>query len=256
MSNNYIHPKSIIGKNTKVEPFSYIDADVEIGNNCWIGNNVTIYSGARIGDNVRIFPGAVISSIPQDLKFGGEKTTVTIGNYSTIRETASGSTLNTVFFTEFSFLNGPLEHPVDRAIYIYNERIVTTCTGAIPEVVPFQGKVGTMGTNPWTWALPTAATRIGFDFVFDWATSVMSNGSVKALARAGRRGAEQLVVGIADCARRREHLFLVIHDALRRILGKDDEVHARKTLLGALEQPQDTQDAEHTQHTHHLAQGS
>jgi len=86
MSKNYIHPESIIGKNTKVEPFSYIDTDVEIGNNCWIGNNVTIYSGARIGDNVRIFPGAVISSIPQDLKFGGEKTTVTIGNNSTIRE--------------------------------------------------------------------------------------------------------------------------------------------------------------------------
>jgi hypothetical protein len=99
-----------------------------------------------------------------------------------------------VFFTEFSFLNGPLEHPVDRAIYIYNERIVTTCTGAIPEVVPFQGKVGTMGTNPWTWALPTAATRIGFDFVFDWATSVMSNGSVKALARAGRRVPEGAIV--------------------------------------------------------------
>ena len=86
MSKNYIHPESIIGKNTKVEPFSYIDTDVEIGNNCWIGNNVTIYSGARIGDNVRIFPGAVISSIPQDLKFGGEKTTVTIGKNSTIRE--------------------------------------------------------------------------------------------------------------------------------------------------------------------------
>ena len=99
-----------------------------------------------------------------------------------------------VSFTEFSFLNGPLEHPVDRAIYIYNERIVTTCTGAIPEVVPFQGKVGTMGTNPWTWALPTAATRIGFDFVFDWATSVMSNGSVKALARAGRRVPEGAIV--------------------------------------------------------------
>ena len=86
MSNNYIHSDSIIGKDTTLEPFSYIDADVEIGNNCWIGNNVTIYSGARIGDNVRIFPGAVISSVPQDLKFGGEKTTVTIGNNSTIRE--------------------------------------------------------------------------------------------------------------------------------------------------------------------------
>ena len=29
--------------------------------------------GARIGENCRIFPGAVISAIPQDLKFEGEK---------------------------------------------------------------------------------------------------------------------------------------------------------------------------------------
>ena len=86
MNNNYINPESKIGKNTIIEPFSYIDADVDIGNNCWIGNNVTIYSGTRIGDNVKIFPGAVISSIPQDLKFGGEKTTVVIGKNSTIRE--------------------------------------------------------------------------------------------------------------------------------------------------------------------------
>ena len=86
MSNNYIHPNSTIGTNSKLEPFCYIDKDVKIGNNCWIGNNVTIYSGARIGDNVKIFPGAVISSIPQDLKFSGEETTVSIGNNTTIRE--------------------------------------------------------------------------------------------------------------------------------------------------------------------------
>jgi UDP-N-acetylglucosamine acyltransferase len=86
MSNNYVHTEAIIGTNTILEPFCYIDKDVKIGNNCWIGNNVTIYSGARIGDNVKIFPGAVISSIPQDLKFSGEETTVEIGNNTTIRE--------------------------------------------------------------------------------------------------------------------------------------------------------------------------
>ena len=86
MSNKFIHTDSKIGKNTKIEPFSYIDKNVKIGKNCWIGNNVTIYSGARIGDNVKIFPGAVISSIPQDLKFAGEETTVTIGDNTTIRE--------------------------------------------------------------------------------------------------------------------------------------------------------------------------
>ena len=84
--NKFINPNSKIGKSTVVEPFTYIDKNVQIGDNCWIGNNVTIYSGARIGNNIKIFPGAVISSIPQDLKFGGEETTVEINDNTTIRE--------------------------------------------------------------------------------------------------------------------------------------------------------------------------
>ena len=84
--NKFIDPNSKIGKSTVVEPFTYIDKNVQIGDNCWIGNNVTIYSGARIGNNIKIFPGAVISSIPQDLKFGGEETTVEINDNTTIRE--------------------------------------------------------------------------------------------------------------------------------------------------------------------------
>ena len=85
-NNVFIHKSSIIGKNTKLDPFSYIGENVEIGDNCWIANNVTLYPGSRIGNNVKIFPGVVISSTPQDLKFGGEKTTVEIDDDTTIRE--------------------------------------------------------------------------------------------------------------------------------------------------------------------------
>jgi UDP-N-acetylglucosamine acyltransferase len=42
--------------------------------------------GARIGKNCRIFPGSVISAPPQDLKYKGEPTTVTIGDNTVIRE--------------------------------------------------------------------------------------------------------------------------------------------------------------------------
>jgi UDP-N-acetylglucosamine acyltransferase len=42
--------------------------------------------GARIGEDCRIFPGAVISAIPQDLKFKGEKSLAIIGNNTTVRE--------------------------------------------------------------------------------------------------------------------------------------------------------------------------
>jgi UDP-N-acetylglucosamine acyltransferase len=81
-----IHPDARIGKNVQIDPFVTIHADVVVGDDTWIGSNVTIMDGARIGTNCRIFPGAVISAIPQDLKFSGEKTTVEIGDYVTIRE--------------------------------------------------------------------------------------------------------------------------------------------------------------------------
>ena len=82
----YIHPEAKIAQNVVVEPFSTIYKNVEIGEGTWIGPNVTIMEGARIGKNCKIFPGAVISAAPQDLKYKGEATTVTIGNNSVIRE--------------------------------------------------------------------------------------------------------------------------------------------------------------------------
>ena len=81
-----IHPDARIGAEVEIGPFTTISADVEIGEGSCIGPNVTIMDGARIGSNCRIFPGAVISAIPQDLKFQGERTTVEIGDRSTIRE--------------------------------------------------------------------------------------------------------------------------------------------------------------------------
>jgi len=82
----YVHPQAKIANNVVIEPFVTIHKNVEIGEGTWIGSNVTIMEGARIGKNCKIFPSAVISAIPQDLKFNGEDTTVTIGNNVTIRE--------------------------------------------------------------------------------------------------------------------------------------------------------------------------
>lgn len=82
----YIDPSSKIRKGTVVEPFSTVYEDVIIGENTWIGPNVTIFPGVRIGSNCKVFPGAVIGAEPQDLKFGGEYTTVEIGDGTSIRE--------------------------------------------------------------------------------------------------------------------------------------------------------------------------
>lgn len=81
-----VHPEAKIGNNVIIEPFSTVQKDVVIGDDCWIGPNAIIMDGARLGKNCKVFPGAVVSGIPQDLKFKGEKTTTEIGDNTTIRE--------------------------------------------------------------------------------------------------------------------------------------------------------------------------
>jgi UDP-N-acetylglucosamine acyltransferase len=83
---SFIDDNAKLAANVVVEPFTVIHKNVEIGEGTWIGSNVTIFEGTKIGQNCRIFPGAVIGAVPQDLKFDGENTTVTIGDNTTIRE--------------------------------------------------------------------------------------------------------------------------------------------------------------------------
>ncbi|MFY0606615.1 MAG: acyl-ACP--UDP-N-acetylglucosamine O-acyltransferase [Cyclobacteriaceae bacterium] len=88
MSNSLvsIHPSAQIGQNVIIEPFSVIGEGVVIGDHCVIGPNASILKGARIGNYCKVFPGAVIAAEPQDLKYNGEDTTVTVGDFTTIRE--------------------------------------------------------------------------------------------------------------------------------------------------------------------------
>lgn len=81
-----IDPKAQIGENVKVGPFVIIENDVVIGDGTEIKSSAVIKSGARIGKECRIFQSAVISEIPQDLKFSGEKTLLEIGDRTTVRE--------------------------------------------------------------------------------------------------------------------------------------------------------------------------
>ncbi len=81
-----VHPGVQIGNNVTIDAYSVIDDEVIIDDNTWIGSNVRIFGGVRIGNGCRIFPGAVISAIPQDLKFRGEKSFVELGSNTTIRE--------------------------------------------------------------------------------------------------------------------------------------------------------------------------
>ncbi|MFZ1807076.1 MAG: acyl-ACP--UDP-N-acetylglucosamine O-acyltransferase [Cyclobacteriaceae bacterium] len=81
-----VHPDAKIGNDVVIEPFATVKSDVVIGDGCWIGPNAIVWEGARLGKNVKVFPGASVSSVPQDLKFAGEKTETFIGDNTVIRE--------------------------------------------------------------------------------------------------------------------------------------------------------------------------
>ncbi len=85
----YVHPDAKLGVNVTVEPFAYIAGDVVIGDESWIGPSAAVLDGTRLGKGCRIHTAAVVGGVPQDLKFKGEYTTCEIGDYTTVRESAT-----------------------------------------------------------------------------------------------------------------------------------------------------------------------
>ncbi len=61
----------------------------------------------------------------------------------------------------------------------------TCCTSTLAEVVPFGGKVPTLGTNPHSWGFPTQ-DLIGYPICIDWATSTVAMGRVQQFKREGK----------------------------------------------------------------------
>ncbi|MEE9910660.1 MAG: acyl-ACP--UDP-N-acetylglucosamine O-acyltransferase [Deltaproteobacteria bacterium] len=90
-----IHPTAIIAADARLEegveigPYSIIGPEVTIGKNTVIGPHAVIDNYTQIGEGCHIFQFCSIGAPPQDLKFGGERTGVMIGNFNTIREYVS-----------------------------------------------------------------------------------------------------------------------------------------------------------------------
>ncbi|MBI5286679.1 MAG: acyl-[acyl-carrier-protein]--UDP-N-acetylglucosamine O-acyltransferase, partial [Deltaproteobacteria bacterium] len=87
-----IHPTAIIhldaeiGADVEIGPYSVIGGGVRIGKGTKIGPHVVIEGITTIGKDCRIYQFASIGTPPQDLKFKGEPSEVTIGDGNTIRE--------------------------------------------------------------------------------------------------------------------------------------------------------------------------
>jgi len=97
MSKPEIHPTAIvedgarIADGVKIGPYSMVGRAVELGEGCHLVSHAVVAGRTTIGPRTRIFPFASIGHEPQDLKFKGESSTLTIGADCILRE---GVTIN------------------------------------------------------------------------------------------------------------------------------------------------------------------
>ncbi len=81
-----VSSNSKIGNNVRIDAFAIIEDDVEIADNCWIASHSVIRSHTRLGCNNRIHEFAVLGGDPQSIHYGGESSTLVIGDHNNIRE--------------------------------------------------------------------------------------------------------------------------------------------------------------------------
>lgn len=90
-----VHPTAIIddgaelGQGVEVGPYSIIGPGVRIGDGTVIGPHVLIERDTVVGEQCRFSQGAVLGTDPQDLKYEGEPTMLTLGDRTVVREYAT-----------------------------------------------------------------------------------------------------------------------------------------------------------------------
>jgi len=87
-----IHPSAIVDPSARlapgveIGPYCIIGPSVEVGEGTVVGPHVVIRGPTRIGRDNRIFQFSSIGEDPQDKKYAGEATSLTIGDRNRIRE--------------------------------------------------------------------------------------------------------------------------------------------------------------------------
>ena len=90
-----IHPSAVIAPGAELDhgvhvgPYAVIGPQVRIGRDSSIGPHSVIEGGTTIGCENTIFQFASVGAIPQDKKYQGEDSSLTIGDRNTIREFAT-----------------------------------------------------------------------------------------------------------------------------------------------------------------------
>ena len=81
-----VHKKARIGKDVVIGDFCVVGENVELGDGCNLINSVNIQGHTKIGKKNIFYPFCSIGTLPQDLKFKGEKSYLEIGDNNSFRE--------------------------------------------------------------------------------------------------------------------------------------------------------------------------
>lgn len=81
-----IDPQARLGADVEVKAFTIIEAGVQIGDDCVLGPHAVIRSGTILGAGTQVHTGAILGEPPQDAKYAGEPTLLTVGEKNVIRE--------------------------------------------------------------------------------------------------------------------------------------------------------------------------
>ncbi|MCU0411005.1 MAG: acyl-ACP--UDP-N-acetylglucosamine O-acyltransferase [Bacteroidetes bacterium] len=81
-----VHSNAHLGENVTIGPFAVVEADTVVGDGTIVGAHAIVNRWTTLGRECRIAPFASIGGAPQDLKYKGEKTTLTVGDRCDIRE--------------------------------------------------------------------------------------------------------------------------------------------------------------------------
>jgi UDP-N-acetylglucosamine acyltransferase len=81
-----ISPSARIGQNIRVGAFAVVGDDVEVGDDCLIEAHAVLRGPARFGRRNAFDSFCSVGGDPQDLKFGGERTELVVGDGNRFRE--------------------------------------------------------------------------------------------------------------------------------------------------------------------------
>lgn len=87
-----IHPTAVIeegaklGSDVEIGPYCIVGAQVSLGDRVRLHSHVVLGGRTIVGEDTEIFPFASIGLAPQDLKYGGEDSELTVGARVRIRE--------------------------------------------------------------------------------------------------------------------------------------------------------------------------